>query len=151
MSEPDANCASQYSPSYLARIHIALADPVRLRMLTLILIRPLTPEELVRILALDSHTVAKHLRYLRDAGVVSRQRRGGQTPYYSVREAGERPEAQLVHLTLELLRREPDMHADLTMLEALSMREKELHAAEVSEVTHSIFRTALQGSSSARG
>jgi ArsR family transcriptional regulator len=141
----------QFSPSHLARIHVALADPIRLRLLTLILIRPLNPEELVRVLALDSHTVAKHLRYLRDAGVVSRQRRGGQTPYYSVREAGECPEAQLVHLTLDLLKREPDMHADLTMLEALSARETEPHAAETGEVTHSIFRTALQGSSSACG
>lgn len=151
MSMPDTEPEIQFSPSHLARIHVALADPVRLRMLTLILIRPLNPGELARILALDSHTVAKHLRYLRDAGVVSRQRRGGQTPYYSIREAGECPEAQLVHLTLDLLRREPDMHADFTMLEALSVREKELHAADVGEVTHSIVRTALQRSSSACG
>jgi ArsR family transcriptional regulator len=140
-----------FSPSHLARIHVALADPVRLRLLTLILIRPSNPEELVRILALDPHTIDKHLRYLRDAGVVSRQRRGGQTPYYSVREAGECPEAQLVHLTLDLLRREPDMHADLTMLKALSVRENEVHAVEEGEVTHSLFRTGLQRSSSACG
>lgn len=80
-------------------------------------------------MALDSHIIEKHLNYLRDAGVVSRQRRGMHTPYYSVRKAAECAEAQLVHLTLDLLRREPDMRADLAMLRAVGWRETDVQVA----------------------
>lgn len=131
----DVERENQCGPSRLARIHGALADPVRLRMLALILMKPLSPEELARVLALDSHIIARHLTYLRDAGVVSRQRRGGQTPYYSVRKVAECAEAQLVHLTLDLLRLEPDMHVDITMLTALCEREAELRATEVNQAS----------------
>jgi len=131
MSTSDVERENQCSPSRLARIHVALADPVRLRILALIQMKPLNPEGLARVLVLDSHAIAKHLRYLRDAGVVSRQRRGGQTPYYSVRKVGECAEAQLVQLTLDWLRREPDMHAELTMLNALRMQQAEPEATEV--------------------
>lgn len=110
----DSEC--QCNPSRLARIHRGLADPIRLRMLALMRAKPVNPEELSRVFALKDHVITKHLHYLCDAGVVSRRRREGQTPYYSIRKLAECPEAKLVHLTLDLLRREPVMNADSTML-----------------------------------
>lgn len=123
----DREC--QCSPSRLARIHLALADPIRLRMLALIRAEALNSEQLSQVLALDPHIIAKHLTYLRDGGVVSMRRRGKIT-YYSVRTKATCAESQLVHLTLDLLRLEPYMDGEFAMLKAVCELEAECQDAE---------------------
>ncbi|MGC9158465.1 MAG: ArsR/SmtB family transcription factor [Terracidiphilus sp.] len=102
MSMPPADSEFQCSPSRLARILFALADPMRLRILALILDRELNAQQLAQILGLDPHIVARHITCLRDGGVVS-MRRHGKRVYYSVRPQTADAASKLVHLTLNSL------------------------------------------------
>jgi DNA-binding transcriptional ArsR family regulator len=61
-----------------------LAEPHRRRMLDLLLERPRSVGELVRALGLTQPGTSKHLRVLRDAGLVE-VRREGQRRWYELR------------------------------------------------------------------
>jgi ArsR family transcriptional regulator len=65
----------------------ALADPVRLRILHLLHVEELTVSELVRILDLPQSSVSRHLKVLRDAGLVSDRPLGAASFYRAVLEA----------------------------------------------------------------
>jgi ArsR family transcriptional regulator len=64
------------APSEAVRFFQALADPVRLRIVRLLLKRPLCVCELTFILKAEQSRVSHHLRILRDAGLVQDERRG---------------------------------------------------------------------------
>ncbi len=132
----DSEC--QCSPSRLARIHLALADPIRLRILALILTKELSPEQLSRVLALDLNVISKHLCYLRNAGVVSRRSHGHNNPYYSACKMAACAESQLVHLTLDLLRLEPYMDGEFAMLKAVCERKAGCQDSEDNQVCLSV-------------
>lgn len=128
----DREC--QRSPSRLARIHWALADPIRLRILALILTRELNAEQLSQVLALNSNIVARHLTYLRDSEVVS-LRRHGRVTYYSVRTKTTCAESQLVHFTLDMLKRETYMDGEFAMLNMVNEQDAALQSSEESQIS----------------
>jgi protein-tyrosine-phosphatase len=60
-----------------ARMHAALADPTRLRIVDLLGLGDLSPSEVGAALDVPSNLLAHHLRVLEDAGLVQRQRSEG--------------------------------------------------------------------------
>jgi ArsR family transcriptional regulator len=72
-----------------ARFFRALADPVRLRIIRLLLVRPLCVCELTFILKAEQSRISHHLRILRDAGLVEDERRG-RWMIYRIAGAGPR-------------------------------------------------------------
>ncbi len=77
-------------PADAVRFFKALADPVRLRLVRLLLVRPLCVCELTFILKLEQSRVSHHLRILRQAGLVEDERQGRWMIY---RIAGPGPRA----------------------------------------------------------
>jgi ArsR family transcriptional regulator len=73
------------SPDALFR---AMGDPTRRRLLQLLIGEELSVSELVDVLRQPQSTISRHLKVLRDAGLV-RDRRDGVTSYYRIRDAGE--------------------------------------------------------------
>jgi ArsR family transcriptional regulator len=70
-----------------------LADPTRVRLMTLLAYEELTVAELTAVTQLGQSRVSTHLGKLRDAGLV-RDRRVGSSAFYSVNAAGMPAEAQ---------------------------------------------------------
>lgn len=68
----------------MTSVYEALADPQRRRILDLLRERPRTVGELVEALALTQPGVSKHLRVLREVGLVS-VRREAQRRWYELR------------------------------------------------------------------
>ena len=83
VSEPDV--ARLESVAVLLR---ALSYPPRLRIAMAIRDRALTPRGLSTALPMETTTVAHHLRHLRHAGVVRRERRGSSVVYVIAPGAG---------------------------------------------------------------
>jgi ArsR family transcriptional regulator, arsenate/arsenite/antimonite-responsive transcriptional repressor len=83
----------------LARLFKAVADPTRLRLLSLVTARPDKEAcvcELIEPVGLSQGTVSHHLKVLVDAGILTRDQRG-KWAYYAVVE--ERLDALAVALT----------------------------------------------------
>ena len=90
---PGATCCAPLSSPLsdgdaqsLARVFKALADPARLRLVSLIAAQrdgEACTCELIEPLGLSQPTVSHHLRVLREAGLLSRERRG-QWVYYRI-------------------------------------------------------------------
>jgi ArsR family transcriptional regulator len=81
---PIASPLSERDASDLARLLKALADPARLRLLSLIAAQPDGEAcncELIEPLGLSQPTVSHHLRVLHESGLLTRERRG-QWVYY---------------------------------------------------------------------
>lgn len=72
---------------HLARVLKALADPVRLRLLSLIQTHgEACVCHLTEPLGLSQPTISHHLKVLRDAGLVEREKRGVWAYYWAVPE-----------------------------------------------------------------
>jgi ArsR family transcriptional regulator len=71
-----------------AEVLKAMADPLRLRLLRLLLEREACVCELVEALAVPQYRASKHLRVLRNAGLVA-DRRAGNWIHYSLTRRGE--------------------------------------------------------------
>ncbi|MBN1838131.1 MAG: winged helix-turn-helix transcriptional regulator [Spirochaetales bacterium] len=84
----------------LARLHKALSLPVRLRILELIAERPLCVKAITRCLDITQPAVSQHLAVLRQAGLVSAQKRG-----YMVHYSLERERLQALRRAMELFAR----------------------------------------------
>ncbi len=78
----------------------ALADPVRLRLLHVLNCEELTVSELVRVLGMPQSSVSRHLKILRDAGLVA-DRSAGPATFYRATLVAE-PEAPDAALRREL-------------------------------------------------
>ncbi|ADD43092.1 helix-turn-helix domain-containing protein [Stackebrandtia nassauensis] len=57
-----------------ARVHAALGEPVRLRIVDALTLGDVSPQELERLVGMPSNLLAHHLKTLVDAGVVTRSR-----------------------------------------------------------------------------
>ena len=68
MTTPDIGCCTSFLK--------ALADKTRWRMVQELLFSPLTVSELAERLAVSQYNVSKHLRVLRQAGIVVAEKRG---------------------------------------------------------------------------
>ena len=71
----------------LAHLFRAMGDPIRLRILHLLCVEELTVGELVRILALPQSTVSRHLKMLREEGLLTDRPEGNATFYRAALEA----------------------------------------------------------------
>jgi ArsR family transcriptional regulator, arsenate/arsenite/antimonite-responsive transcriptional repressor len=76
----------------MARMFKALADPVRLRLLSLVAAASATPEgeccvcDLTKSFDLTGPTISYHLKVLREAGLVESDRRGTWVYYRAVQQ-----------------------------------------------------------------
>ena len=105
----------------LARILFALADPVRLRMLNLMIGGEVSSKDIVRVLRVDAEVVSRHVISLQSGGLISTHRIG-LTWHYSIRRDTARNdvECQVIQLVLTAFRSQPDMQADLALLHRIS-------------------------------
>ncbi len=67
----------------LLRVLKAMADPTRLRLLTILDTEELSVNEMVRIMGMGQSRISRHLAVLKDAGLLE-QRREGTWSYYSI-------------------------------------------------------------------
>lgn len=105
----------------LARILFALADPVRLRMLNLMIGGEVSSKDIVRVLRVGAEVVSRHIISLQSGGLISTQRKG-LTWHYRIRRDTARNdvECQVIQLVLSSFRSQPDMQADLALLNKIS-------------------------------
>lgn len=102
----------------LARIFRALADPVRLRMLSLMFYSAFRPEQMAQALGVELTIVRKHLVYFRDSKlVVVRTKR--KVRYYGIRKEADRESTRLVNLVIELLEPDAAIRGDLAIIKSL--------------------------------
>jgi DNA-binding transcriptional ArsR family regulator len=101
----------------LARILFALADPIRLRMLNMMLAGEVSSKDIARVLRVDAAAVSRHIISLQSGELISTRRRG-LTWYYFIRKNTERNdvECQVIQLVFTSFRSQPDMQADLALL-----------------------------------
>jgi ArsR family transcriptional regulator len=93
----------------------ALADPTRLRLLNLMNGREVCVCYFVEILKQGQPKISRHMAYLRKAGIVS-ARRDGKWMHYSIERPKEQQAADVLEATLESLKSDPEMQADLVRL-----------------------------------
>ncbi|SCF22143.1 transcriptional regulator, ArsR family [Micromonospora haikouensis] len=75
----------------------AMAYEHRIRILVLLQDGEQTPASLAEAMSMDSTVVARHLRYLREARLVRRKRRGRQVAYTLQGEATRRLITEVLH------------------------------------------------------
>lgn len=109
----------------LLRVHKALADPTRLRLVRLLARGPLSVNEIIEVLQMGQSRVSRHLKILAEAGLVS-SRRQGTWIYYQANPADPDP---LVADAVGLVQRHEHGVArytdDLQSLEAVIERRRE--------------------------
>lgn len=106
----------------LARTLLALADPIRLRMLKLMFAGALCHEQFAKLLGIDEKTVSKHLVFFREGKVLAvAHTRKDNTKYYTVRRGEDYPYFRLLELALELLDQDPVLWADEAAFRNLHM------------------------------
>jgi ArsR family transcriptional regulator len=98
------------SPPSTADILDALAEPTRLRILNCLAAAPLFVSDLQAVLGVPQPTVSRHLKVLKEAGLV-RDTPIAQFVLYRLRRESGAP-ARLVGATLEALGREERMRAE---------------------------------------
>lgn len=90
----------------------AFSDPIRLRTLHLLLEGELCVGDLVEVLQVPQPTASRHLRYLRDAGLVE-VRRDGRWCFYSLARAGSGFHRRLLDCLRSCFGEVPELAADL--------------------------------------
>lgn len=104
----------------------ALSDEVRLRIVRAISVAELSVAELVAALRLPQSTVSRHLKPLRDAGLVSARREGTSVYYHPGPAASEAGMAELLAQRLgEVPHADEDLSSVRRMLEARRQRSKD--------------------------
>ncbi|HUY82850.1 MAG TPA: metalloregulator ArsR/SmtB family transcription factor [Acidobacteriaceae bacterium] len=103
-------------PFDLARLFAALADPTRLRLLSLMSGREVCVCYFVAILDQPQPKISRHLAYLRRAGIVS-SRRQGKWMHYRVCWPQDHTAVFILRAVFASLAERPEMRADLAQLE----------------------------------
>ncbi len=113
--------------SSISALFKAVGDPARLRLLHLLSQQELSVGELVRILELPQSSVSRHLKSLKEQGLVADRSIGAATFYRaSIAADLAEEETALRDMLDQLLRREPLPESDRARLErALAFRESE--------------------------
>lgn len=113
--------------STLGDLFKAVGDPIRLRLLHLLCLEELSVGELVRILELPQSTVSRHLKTLREQGLVADRPSGAATFYRASLEAELGDGQTAIRDTLvELMRNSPLAPLDKARLDrALAARQAE--------------------------
>jgi ArsR family transcriptional regulator len=101
------------SAAEVSRLLEAVADENRLRILKCLQVRPACVCELVQATGMAQPKVSRHLKVLREVGLVS-DARDAQWVEYSLVQAPEgAPEAELLALIASWLTRDPQVREDL--------------------------------------
>jgi ArsR family transcriptional regulator, arsenate/arsenite/antimonite-responsive transcriptional repressor len=95
----------------------ALADPIRLRLVSLIAGREVCVCFLVEILGMSQPKISRHLAYLRRAGLVA-ARSEGKWVHYRLVEPADEAGAEILRAALRRLRERPQMRSDQARLGA---------------------------------
>lgn len=103
-------------PFDLARLFAALADPIRLRLLNLMVGREVCVCYFVEILQQSQPKISRHLAYLRRAGIVH-ARREGKWMHYSVVRPKDAAADSILETVLASLRTDRGMQTDLARLD----------------------------------
>jgi len=114
MADTESYDAQQAPRSDLARTLLALADPIRLRMLSLMSCGSFCPEQLAQVLGVDTKIITKHLVYFRDSKLVT-MRSKGNTKYYGICRETAHGRSRLVNLVIELLEEDNTVRADVAI------------------------------------
>lgn len=99
----------------------AVADPSRLRLLKCLQVRPLCVCELVQATGMPQSRVSRHLKILRDTGLVIDQR-DAQWVVYSLADEDDRSSSGLLRLLAQWLENAPEIAADRKALKSVSRR-----------------------------
>jgi ArsR family transcriptional regulator len=102
-----------------AKLLKALADPVRLRLLNLLVGRDVCVCHLHDALGLPQPTVSRHLAYLRKAGLVS-ARKQGLWVYYRLTESTNELHRSLLNAVLPTVANLAELASDQKKLESLT-------------------------------
>lgn len=109
------NNRSQQAPrSELARILLALADPIRLRMLNLMKAGALSPEQFAQLLGIAEKSASRHLVFFRESGLVATRTRNN-VKFYTIRKGIAERYSRLLSLTIELLEEDSVLSADVAI------------------------------------
>lgn len=108
-------------PISLETLFRALADPTRLRLLSLIADREICVCYFVQILGISQPKISRHLAYLRRAGIVA-ARRQGKWMHYRVVVPQDPSAASILWQTLKHLRDDPAMRRDAAKLDSACCR-----------------------------
>jgi ArsR family transcriptional regulator len=95
----------------LDRLFRALADPIRLRLVSLIAGREICVCFLVEILGMSQPKISRHLAYLRRAGLVA-SRSEGKWVHYRLVEPADAAAAEILRATVRRMRERPQMRRD---------------------------------------
>jgi ArsR family transcriptional regulator len=106
---------------------VTLAEPTRLRILNCLAAAPLFVSDLVAILALPQPTVSRHLRVLRDLGVVQDT---AISPYVVYRVDPQVPHGRLVRAILDALRDAPHSRTERASAQRISRAELAVRLAD---------------------
>jgi len=108
------------TPHAAADFLVTLVEPTRLRILNCVAAAPLFVSDLVAILALPQPTVSRHLRVLRELGVVLDT---AISPYVVYRLDPQAPHGRLVRGILDALRDAPHSRAERVSAQRISRAE----------------------------
>jgi ArsR family transcriptional regulator len=103
-------------PFDLVRLFAALADPTRLRLLTLMDGREVCVCYFVEILRQSQPKISRHLAYLRNADIVT-ARREGKWMHYSIKRPEDARACAILDATLLSRKTDRDAQSDLARLE----------------------------------
>jgi ArsR family transcriptional regulator len=106
---------------------VTLAEPTRLRILNCLAAAPLFVSDLVAILALPQPTVSRHLRVLRELGVV---RDTAISPYVVYRLDPPASHGRLVRAILDAMRDAPHSRTERVSAQRISRAELSLRLAD---------------------
>lgn len=114
----DGKFEVQQSPrTELARILLAVSDPIRLRMLNLMLAGELCSEQFSRILGVQEKIISRHLVLFRESKMVV-MRTNRNVKFYSVRSDPEFTPVRLLRLAVEMIEHDSALKADLGVFHA---------------------------------
>jgi ArsR family transcriptional regulator len=108
----------------IAQLFKALAEPVRLRILLLLLDKKRCVCDLMAVLDLPQSTISRHLAYLKNAGWIKGERRGVWM-YYQLTEQMDAFQDQLRRILAAALPNTEQGAADVQRLQSYLLEKKE--------------------------
>jgi DNA-binding transcriptional ArsR family regulator len=142
MKRLEIHGANPSSPAEIARTLLTLADPIRLRMLNLMMAGSAAPEQFSQVLGVELKTITKHLVYFREREMVATHTKRN-IKYYSVRRRPETPQSRLISFVLELIEHEPVMQDDVAVFNSLCKGEWRTGSAEEISLSDHLQGAAL--------
>lgn len=139
----DNNFGVQQSPrTELARTLLALADPIRMRMLNLMFAGELSPEQFARILGLPEKIISRHLMLFRESKMVSMQTKRN-VKFYAIRSDPEFAATRLLRLAVGMIEHDSVLRSDLAVFYAIRQESGLCDPAPKGQISNAIQEFAL--------